>query len=110
MKIGVQTLFNGEQREPLADYLAGVAKTLEERSFSSIWVSKHVVTFPKYGQGWAGFRMTPVALAGRLKVLKRFLAEQDRTIADIDIVVSPADKPCDKSTLAQALIVPASGL
>ena len=258
MKIGVQTLFNGEQREPLAEHLAGVAKILEERSFASIWVSEHVVTFPhydprypypynddhippaflsrvgildpmstvtalamcsknlmlapgvailpqrnpvyfakegacidqisggrfiagiglgwsaqeyealgvpwehrgarmneyielikalwqddvasfngkyyqlpeciqmpkpiqrphppfyiggesdpalrrvaKHAQGWVGFRMTPDEFSARLKVLKGYLSEQGRSLDDIDIVVSPADKPCDKDTLAQ---------
>ena len=45
--------------------------------------------------------MTPDEFSARLKVLKGYLSEQGRSLDDIDIVVSPADKSCDKDTLAQ---------
>lgn len=48
MRIGVQTFFDGRQKEPLNDYVAGVARILEERGFAGVWMSEHVVTFRDY--------------------------------------------------------------
>jgi probable F420-dependent oxidoreductase len=48
MKIGIQTFFTGQEREPLGDYVAAAGKILEEREFGSVWVSEHVVTFRDY--------------------------------------------------------------
>ncbi|AMK19938.1 hypothetical protein K663_17886 [Sphingobium sp. MI1205] len=48
MRIGIQTFFDGQQREPLNDYVAGVSRILEERGFGAVWMSEHVVTFRDY--------------------------------------------------------------
>ena len=48
MRIGVQTFFDGRQKESLNDYVAGVARVLEERGFAGVWMSEHVVTFRDY--------------------------------------------------------------
>jgi probable F420-dependent oxidoreductase len=48
VKIGILTFFSGCEREPLPEYLAGVARILEEREFRSIWLPEHVVGFQRY--------------------------------------------------------------
>ncbi|HKD37717.1 MAG TPA: LLM class F420-dependent oxidoreductase [Pirellulales bacterium] len=48
MRIGIQTFFDGKQSEPLPVYVKGVGQALEERGFEAVWMSEHVVTFPKY--------------------------------------------------------------
>jgi alkanesulfonate monooxygenase SsuD/methylene tetrahydromethanopterin reductase-like flavin-dependent oxidoreductase (luciferase family) len=43
----------------------------------------------RIGQGWYGFNLEPEALAERLGVLDRFLAERGRKRADVLVTVSP---------------------
>lgn len=48
MDIGIQTFFMGGQEGSLADYVRAVGSAVEDRGFSSLWVSEHVLTFPSY--------------------------------------------------------------
>ena len=41
MKVGLMPLFGGETSEP--DYVARIARGLEERGFSSVWAVDHVL-------------------------------------------------------------------
>ena len=45
MKVSINTSFSGQEHEPLAEYIVGVGRLLEERGFSALWVGEHVVTF-----------------------------------------------------------------
>lgn len=42
------------------------------------------------GQGWFGFNLTPARLDERMAILDRRLADQGRTLADIEVYVTPA--------------------
>lgn len=48
MRISVQTFVTGEEREPMAAFIAGMAKALEERGIAGVWMAEHVVTFDTY--------------------------------------------------------------
>jgi probable F420-dependent oxidoreductase len=48
MRISVQTFVTGEEREPMAAFIAGMAKALEERDIAGVWMAEHVVTFEHY--------------------------------------------------------------
>jgi probable F420-dependent oxidoreductase len=55
----------------------------------------------EFGGGWLAFRITPTELAAKLPVLQQMLASHGKTLRDIEIVVSPADKPCSADDLAR---------
>ena len=48
MRISVMTFITGQEREPMAAFIAGVAKALEERDIAGVWMAEHVVTFRDY--------------------------------------------------------------
>ena len=48
MRIGIQTFFSGKEREPLGEFISSAGRILEERGFSGVWLSEHVVTFRHY--------------------------------------------------------------
>jgi probable F420-dependent oxidoreductase len=48
MRISIATFFDGNQSGPLSDYVAGVARSLEERGIGGVWLSEHVVSFDRY--------------------------------------------------------------
>jgi probable F420-dependent oxidoreductase len=55
----------------------------------------------EFGQGWFAFSITPNELQPKIARLKELLGEYGRSLADIDLVVSPGpEKPCDERTLA----------
>jgi len=67
----------------------------------------------RQGQGWYGFDLTPEMLAEKLPKLEAALAEEGRTLADIDLVVGPNRHPVNAETAAayasqgvQQLVVP----
>jgi probable F420-dependent oxidoreductase len=55
----------------------------------------------KYGQGWYGFRLPPDELAARMPILEAELSARGRSFEDLEVVISPGDKPCDRDTLAR---------
>ena len=48
MRISVQTFVTGEEREPMAEFIAGIARALEERDIAGVWMAEDVVTFGRY--------------------------------------------------------------
>ena len=48
MRISINTFLSGEQREPLGEFVAGLAQALEERGFAGVWMAEHLVAFPSY--------------------------------------------------------------
>lgn len=67
MKIGILTTFSGAEKEPLADYVRGVGRIVEERGFHAIWVPEHVVGFhaydPRFPYPYADDGAAPASLA-----------------------------------------------
>ena len=53
----------------------------------------------EFGGGWIAFRLTPDELAARLPMLEDMLAQRGRSLADIEITLSPVDKPCGPDEL-----------
>jgi len=49
----------------------------------------------QFGQGWMGYRLTPDTLPERLEKLTAMLKEHGRTLDEIELSISPYDKPCD---------------
>ena len=56
----------------------------------------------RYGQGWFAFRKTPDELALKLPLLDEVMKAHGRSVAEIDLVVSPgADRDCTVDDLAR---------
>jgi len=53
----------------------------------------------KYGQGWYGVNVLPEDMPPHLERLKGLLAEEGRTLDDVEIAISPYGKPCDLDML-----------
>jgi probable F420-dependent oxidoreductase len=48
MRISINTFFDGRQQEPMPDFVAGVARAMEERGFAGVWMAEHLVAFDRY--------------------------------------------------------------
>ncbi len=53
----------------------------------------------EFGQGWMGYRLTPETLPERLEKLSQMLGDYGRTLADVEIAISPYDSNCDLDTI-----------
>ncbi len=51
------------------------------------------------GQGWYGFNLLPAEFRERAGRLEDLLGKRDRTLADVELYVSPYLKGCDESTI-----------
>ncbi|MGH9026698.1 MAG: LLM class F420-dependent oxidoreductase [Acidimicrobiia bacterium] len=51
------------------------------------------------GDGWHGFNHTPATAADRVRRLETLLAERGRSLADVDIIVSPYLQPVQPTAL-----------
>jgi len=53
----------------------------------------------EFGQGWLGYQLTPQTLPERLEKLGDMLEERGRSLADIQIAISPYDTTLDLDTV-----------
>ena len=97
MKVGLMPLFGGETAEP--DYVARIAKGLEERGFSSVWAVDHILIpktiksdYPYAADG--SFPVDPKLLGLEPFALLTFIAAHTSTIRlGTGVVVLPQRNP-----------------
>ena len=97
MKVGLMPLFGGETSEP--DYVARIAKGIEDKGFSSVWAVDHVLipkeiksSYPYAADG--SFPVDPTLLGLEPFALLTFIAAHTSTIRlGTGVVVLPQRNP-----------------
>ena len=97
MKVGLMPLFGGETADP--DYVARIAKGLEDKGFSSVWVPDHVLIPKVIKSGYpynkdGSFPVDPKLLGLEPFALLTFIAAHTETIRlGTGVIVLPQRNP-----------------